>query len=50
MVVIIAFALALASLWMSFVSSLWMLAIGFYLMRLFGQGSMTLSANTLLPK
>ncbi len=50
MVVFIAFMLALASLWMSFVSSLWMLAIGFYLMRLFGQGSMTLSANTLLPK
>lgn len=42
--------LALACLWMSFMSNIWMLLIGFLMIRLFGQGSMTLLATTLIPQ
>lgn len=47
---IISVCLALACLWMSFMSNIWMLLIGFLMIRLFGQGSMTLLATTLIPK
>jgi MFS family permease len=50
MTFLISIALAIATLWMSFVMFPWMLFVGFYLMRLFGQGSMTLSASTLIPQ
>ncbi len=49
MTIIIALSLAMATFLMSFVSVIWMLAFGFYFLRLFGQGSMTLSASTLIP-
>jgi MFS family permease len=41
--------LAGACIWNSFVISPWMLFIGFFLIRLLGQGSMTLVPNTLIP-
>lgn len=47
---IIATLLAAACLWLSFMSSLWMLLVGFFLIRLMGQGSMTLLASTLTPQ
>ncbi|TXC91133.1 MFS transporter [Metabacillus litoralis] len=50
MVVIIGSMLALACFWNSFVSNMVMLFIGFFLIRLFGQGSMTLLPNTLVPQ
>lgn len=49
MLVIIAFALAMAALWMSFVRTPLMLILGFFMLRLLGQGSMTLLPNTLVP-
>ncbi len=49
MVAFIAFALGMAALWMSFVRTPLMLIIGFFLLRLLGQGSMTLLPNTLVP-
>lgn len=49
MVVIIAFSLGMAALWMSFVRTPLMLILGFFLLRLFGQGSMSLLPNTLVP-
>ncbi|MGQ4669060.1 MFS transporter, partial [Metabacillus halosaccharovorans] len=42
--------LALACFWNSFVTNIVMLAIGFFMIRLFGQGSMTLLPNTLIPQ
>lgn len=42
--------LAGACIWNSFVVSPWMLFIGFFLIRLLGQGSMTLLPNTLIPQ
>lgn len=42
--------LALAAIWNSFVVAPWMLFIGFFLIRLLGQGSMTLVGNTLVPQ
>ncbi|WP_347552178.1 MFS transporter [Pseudalkalibacillus hwajinpoensis] len=42
--------LALACLWNSFVIGPIMLFIGFFMLRLFGQGSMTLIPNTLVPQ
>ncbi|AOM83734.1 MFS transporter [Salisediminibacterium beveridgei] len=42
--------LAFAAIWNSFVIAPWMLFIGFFLIRLLGQGSMTLVANTLVPQ
>ncbi len=50
MVPLIAFFLALACLWMSFVALPLMLVIGFFMLRFFGQGSMTLGPSTLVPQ
>lgn len=46
----VAFLLALACFWNSFVTGPIMLFIGFFLIRLFGQGSMTLVHTTLVPQ
>lgn len=50
MVPYIALFLGFSCLWMSFVSRLFMLMIGFFLIRFFGQGSMTLGPSTLVPQ
>jgi len=50
MIIIIASALGITSLWMSFVFNPIMLIIGFFFLRLFGQGSMTLLPQTLIPQ
>jgi MFS family permease len=42
--------LGAACMWNSFAVKPWMLFAGFFLLRLFGQGSMTLCASTLVPK
>jgi MFS family permease len=42
--------LAGACIWNSFVVSPWMLFVGFFLIRLLGQGSMTLLPDTLIPQ
>ncbi|MFO7635686.1 MAG: MFS transporter [Clostridia bacterium] len=42
--------LGAACLWNSFISGLWMLFIGFFIARLFGQGSMTLLPSTIVPR
>lgn len=47
---VIAFLLAAACLWMSFMSAQWMLITGFMMIRLFGQGSMSLLSTTLTPQ
>jgi MFS family permease len=49
MIVIISLFLGAATLWMSFVFNPFMLLIGFFLMRFFGQGSMGLWPQTLVP-
>ncbi|MCF6136390.1 MFS transporter [Pseudalkalibacillus berkeleyi] len=43
-------SLAIACFWNSFVATPAMLFIGFFLLRFFGQGSMTLVPNTLVPQ
>lgn len=50
MMMIAGVVLGLACFLNSWVSSMWMLAVGFFLIRLFGQGSMTLIPNTLVPQ
>ncbi|GAA0489507.1 MFS transporter [Salinibacillus aidingensis] len=50
MMVTIGSLFSLALFWNSMVSSLWMLVIGFFLIRLLGQGSMTLIPNTLVAQ
>ncbi|MGG3914278.1 MFS transporter [Rossellomorea vietnamensis] len=50
MMVTVSVLLGLACLWNSMVSSLVMLFIGFFLLRILGQGSMTLMPNTLVPQ
>ncbi|MFC4322463.1 MFS transporter [Litchfieldia salsa] len=50
MTVIVGFALAVACIWNSFVANAVMLFIGFFFIRLFGQGSMTLIPTTLVPQ
>jgi len=50
MAVIAATCLAIACFWNSTVSNAVMLFIGFFLIRLFGQGSMSLIPNTLVPQ
>lgn len=50
MIPLIAFSFGLACLWMSIVLHPAMLLGGFFLIRLLGQGSMTLSSNTLVPQ
>lgn len=47
---IIAVVFGFACLWMSFVASPIMLFIGFFLIRMWGQGSMSLGAVTLVPQ
>lgn len=47
---IIAGLLALSTLWISFTTAPWMLILGFFLIRLLGQGSMSLLASTLIPR
>lgn len=48
--ILISSLLAFAALWMSFVDVSYMLIFGFYMLRLFGQGSMTLIPNALVPQ
>ncbi len=48
--IIVSFLLGLACIWSSFVTSPAMLFIGFLMLRLFGQGSMTLIPSTLVPQ
>ena len=50
MTTVVAILLGLACLWNSFVSGPIMLFIGFFMIRLFGQGSMTLLPQTLVPQ
>ncbi|MBT2756888.1 MFS transporter [Mesobacillus foraminis] len=50
MAVFVGIGLALACLWNSFVTNMFMLFVGFFLLRLLGQGSMTLIPNTLVPQ
>ncbi|WP_434122141.1 MFS transporter [Salinicoccus roseus] len=50
MMIIAAIVLALATFFNSFVQNMFMLAIGFFFIRLFGQASMTLIPNTLVPQ
>lgn len=50
MAVFVGVSLALACFWNSIVANTIMLSIGFFFLRLFGQGSMTLIPNTLVPQ
>lgn len=50
MMVTISLLLGFACLWNSFVVNLLMLFFGFFMIRLFGQGSMTLLPQTLVPQ
>ncbi len=50
MTTVIATLLGLACLWNSFVTGPLMLFIGFFMLRLLGQGSMTLLPQTLVPQ
>lgn len=50
MMVSVSLLLGLACLWNSLVSNLLMLFVGFFLLRILGQGSMTLMPNTLVPQ
>ncbi|WP_121663363.1 MFS transporter [Metabacillus litoralis] len=50
MVVIISIMLAIACFWNANVTNMFMLFVGFFLIRLFGQGSMTLLPNTLVAQ
>jgi MFS family permease len=50
MTAVIALAFGVACVWMSLVSTVPMLLIGFFLVRLLGQGSMSLSSVTLPPQ
>lgn len=50
MTIIVALILGACCLWNSFISSLWMLFLGFFVGRLTGQGSMTLLPSTIVPQ
>ena len=50
MMVIVGTLFAFACFYSSMVSSIWMLAVGFFLIRLLGQGSMSLIPNTLVAQ
>ncbi|HZH62893.1 MAG TPA: MFS transporter [Metabacillus sp.] len=50
MVIVIGAMLAIACFWNANVTNMFMLFIGFFLIRLFGQGSMTLLPNTLVAQ
>ncbi len=48
--VAISFLFCLACVWMSMIASPWMIFLGFILIRLFGQGSMSLIPSVLIPQ
>jgi MFS family permease len=48
--IFVAVMLSISCFWNSMVSNIVMLFLGFFLIRLFGQGSMTLIPNTLIPQ
>jgi len=50
LITLVSSLLGMACLWMSFVNQPIMLFIGFFLLRLLGQGSMTLIPSTLIPQ
>jgi MFS family permease len=50
MVVVVVVLLGFTTFYNSFVSSIYMIFFGFFLLRYFGQGSMTLIPNTLVPQ
>lgn len=50
MLVIVTIMLGLTTFFNSFVSSIYMMFFGFFLLRYFGQGSMTLIPSTLIPQ
>ncbi|MGM0863275.1 MAG: MFS transporter [Bacillota bacterium] len=50
MLISVSILLAIACFWNSMVTNLAMLFIGFFLLRILGQGSMTLIPNTLVPQ
>nr|WP_289215313.1 MFS transporter [Halobacillus campisalis] len=50
MMTLAGFLLALACLWNSLLTGPVMMFVGFFMLRLFGQGSMTLIPNTLVPQ
>ncbi|WP_307893022.1 MFS transporter [Bacillus swezeyi] len=50
MMVIVGSVLGAACFFNSFAVNIWMVAVGFFLIRLFGQGGMTLLPNTLVPQ
>ncbi|MCY8081592.1 MFS transporter, partial [Bacillus haynesii] len=50
MMVVVGLVLGAACFFNSFAVNIWMVAAGFFLIRLFGQGSMTLLPNTLVPQ
>lgn len=47
---IVSVLFSLACFFNSFVTNIWMLGIGFFLIRFLGQGSMTLIPNTIVPQ
>ncbi|RCX18918.1 putative MFS family arabinose efflux permease [Anaerobacterium chartisolvens] len=49
-IIIVAALLGASCMWNSFISSLWMLFLGFFIGRLTGQGSMTLLPATIVPQ
>ncbi|WP_279401957.1 MFS transporter [Piscibacillus salipiscarius] len=50
MMVVVGIALALATFWNAMITGPVMMFLGFFMLRLFGQGSMTLLPNTLVPQ
>ncbi|GEL78590.1 MFS transporter [Tenuibacillus multivorans] len=50
MMTIVGFALAFATFWNAMIIGPLMMFIGFFMLRIFGQGSMTLLPNTLVPQ
>ncbi len=50
MLVLVATMLAFTAFYNSFVANIWMIYVGFFLLRYFGQGSMTLIPNSLVPQ
>lgn len=50
MMVLIGLLFLIACFYNSFITSIWMLAIGFFLVRILGQGSMSLIPNTLVAQ
>lgn len=50
MIIIVAALLGISCMWNSFITTQWMLFLGFFLGRLTGQGSMTLLPSTVIPQ